>query len=249
MKFDSKLLAGLVLCSSAGFSLSALAVPVVVTGYDATANKVVVPGNAPAVARANFEATLSGIGAPLLREDMEGMTVPGALANQSPIAFSFGSITGTAITPSNEALSLPLTGVFNTTAGGSKFIDALGSVTITFAQALSGFGLYFTDLGDFNDSLITATLALAGGGTAQVNVQRGGDNASLLFFGVVESDPNVHYASITFNTNGGDGTDVFGMDDFVGVVGETDERIPVPATITLLAAGLLGIGAIRRRKN
>jgi hypothetical protein len=88
-------------------SATALAVPVVVTGYDATANKVVVPGNAPAVARASFESTLSGIGAPLLREDMEGMTVPGALANQSPIAFSFGSITGSAITPSNEALSLP----------------------------------------------------------------------------------------------------------------------------------------------
>jgi hypothetical protein len=95
--------------------------------------------------------------------------------------------------------------------------------------------------------LITATLALAGGGTAQVNVQRGGDNASLLFFGVLDSDPNVHYASITFNTNGTD--DVFGMDDFVGVVGETDARVPVPATVTLLVAGLLGIGAIRRRKN
>jgi hypothetical protein len=137
--------------------------------------------------------------------------------------------------------------VFNTTAGGSKFIDAVGVVTITFAEALSGFGLYITDLGDFNDSLITATLALAGGGTAQVNVQRGGDNASLLFFGVVESDPSVHYASITFNTNGTG--DVFGMDDFVGVVGETAAQIPVPATVTLLVAGLLGIGAIRRRKN
>jgi hypothetical protein len=128
----------------------------------------------------------------LLREDMEGMTVPGALANQSPIAFSFGSITGSAITPSNEALSLPPQAC-SIPRPGSKFIDAVGVVTITFAQALSGFGLYITDLGDFNDSLITATLALAGGGTAQVNVQRGGDNASLLFFGVVESDPSVHY--------------------------------------------------------
>lgn len=228
-------------------SAAALALPTIVSGYDATANKVVVAGGAPATARASFEGALSGIGAPLLRENMEGMTVPGALANQSPIAFSFGSITGNGITPSNEALSGTFTGVFNTTAGGSKFIDATGVVTITFAQALSGFGLYITDLGDYSDSLITATLALAGGGTTNVDVQRGGANASLLFFGVYESDPNVQYASITFNTNGIQ--DVFGLDDFVGVVRGTGAQIPEPATLTLLAMGMLGIGAIRRRKT
>jgi|GEM_PF-1661790 len=238
-------LAGLLSASAA----SALAVPLMTFGYDATANKVVVPGNAPAIARASFETALSNLGGPLLREDMEGMSVTDLL-NKSPIAFSFGSVTGTAVTPSTEAVSLPVTGVFNTTSGGSKFIDATGDVTITFGQALSGFGLYLTDLGDFNGALLTATVALVGGGTAQVDVQRGGENASLLFFGVLESDLTVRYSSITFNTNADTGSpDVFGMDDFVGVVRVTDGQVPLPSTITLLWAGLLALGMSRRRNR
>jgi hypothetical protein len=43
----------------------------------------------------------------------------------------------------------------------------------------------------------------------------------------------VHYASITFNTNGT--ADVFGMDDFVGVVGPTGPApVPEPAMLALL---------------
>jgi hypothetical protein len=241
----STALAGLLSATGA----AALAAPVVTLGYDASANKTVVADHAPALARASFEAAISNLGGPSLREDMEGMTVSD-LQNKSPIGFSFGSVTGTAVTPSNEAVSGPASGVFNTTSGGAKFIDATGDVTISFGQALSGFGLYLTDLGDFNGAMLTATLALVGGGTAQVNVQRGGENAGLLFFGVLESDLNVRYSSITFNTSADAGNpDVFGMDDFVGVARAPDGQIPVPSTITLLWAGLMALGASGRRRG
>lgn len=231
-------------CSLLAACTAATATPVVYLGYDATANKVVAPIALPSVAKTAFEGALSGIGAPLLREDMEGMTVPAVLSNQSPIDFSFGIITGNPITPSNEALSLASTGVFNTTSGGSKFIDASGNVTITFTEAVAGFGLYLTDLGDFSNSLITATLRIAGGGTAQVDVKSDGLNADLLFFGVYD-DSSAAYSSITFNTNSLG--DVFGMDDFVAVVRPVDQRIPEPGTLSMLAIGLLGLGALRRR--
>ncbi len=231
-----------------GSCISSWASPIYISGYDASANKTVNASAAPAMARNLFESTLGALGT-LLREDFEGMTVPAAISNQSPIAYSFGTITGNSIFPSNENLSLAITGVFNTTAGATKkqFIDTTGSVTISFAQALSGFGLYLTDLGDFQDSLVTVQLVTSTGVTLSAqDLKRGGSDADLLFWGFYDLAPNAYYSSVIITSNGGG--DVYGMDDFVGVIAPRINQMPEPSTAVLLLAGLAGCLMARRRR-
>lgn len=231
-----------------GTCLSCWASPVYVSAYDGAANKVVTAG--PAAARSTLETQLSGLGT-LLREDFEGLTPPSSIINQSPIAFSFGSITGGSVFASNEALSLVSTGVFNTTASATKkqFIDATGPVTISFTQALSGFGLYLTDLGDFSDSLVTVQLVTSAGVRLPAqDLLRGGQDAGLLFWGFYDSAPNAYYSSVIISSNGNG--DVYGLDDFVGAIAAPAlNQVPTPSTAALLLAACVGALMARHRRS
>jgi hypothetical protein len=56
-------------------------------------------------------------------------------------------------------------------------------------------------------------------------------------------DPAVVSATVTFVNTNGDRSDGWGIDDV------TVGRVPEPATLALVGAGLLGFGALRRRKG
>lgn len=214
--------------------------------YDGAPNKQVTAG--PLGVRNTFEGTLVTLGT-LLREDMELMTVaPNTNNNLSPIAYSFGTMTGNFIFPSNETVSGTSTGVFNTTTGGSKFIDSSGSVTISFTEALSGFGLYVTDIGDFSNSDITVQLVTSAGvKLPEETLKRGGSDGGLLFWGFYDLAPNAYYSSVIITSN--NSGDVFGLDDFVGVIAPRVTEVPTPATAALLLAAMAGGLATRRRQR
>lgn len=88
-------------------------------------------------------------------------------------------------------------------------------------------------------------LGLSGGGFLDLlDPHAVGDtgNGSALFFGF--TDRLDTYTSITL-CNSDPGHDYFGFDDFIVA---TPVSVPEPTTLSLLAAGLFGIEATRRRR-
>lgn len=192
----------------------------------------------PVTARANFLSALSGgVG----NEDFEGESGSGPLSLSFP--GSTGSITAT-LAGSGNIQSSPGAGRFATS--GTNYWESTGVFTISFSSAISAFGFYATDIGDFNGQV---TLTTAGGLAQVINIGNtlNGPNGSLLFYGF--TDTTNAYTSIAFgNTNAG--TDFFGFDDMV--IGDLGQiiAVPEPGMLGLMAIGLLGAGfASKRRKG
>jgi hypothetical protein len=127
---------------------------------------------------------------------------------------------------------------FNTTAGGSKFLQTQtnATTTFTFATPIQAFGSYVTGLGtasgeallQFNDGTsqsfnLTALLGTGDGGVG--------------FFGFTDVGKSI--ASVSFVSATGTGGDVYGIDDVRFV------SIPTPA----LLPGLVGISLNLWRKR
>jgi len=78
--------------------------------------------------------------------------------------------------------------------------------------------------------------------TLTVNNTQLNDDGSVLYFGLIAGGSNELFRSIKFLTTSGSG-DVFGFDNFtIADLGQVGPPIPEPATLTLVASGLLGIG-------
>ncbi len=211
----------------------------------------------PLTARLAFEANLTGVSS----EGFESFTT-GAVG---PLDLSFTGSVGTLgaqITGGGSIFPTPSTaGRFNTTgasagpaAGKWWYVDpdSTGEFKITFASAISAFGFYGTDIGDF-DGQVEIDLFDAADSTVIVEsfiVQNtvDGNDGALLFWGFI--DPNRSYSAIAFGNTAG-GIDGFGFDDMVigdrRQIGEPGTPVPEPATLALVGLGLLGAAAARRR--
>jgi PEP-CTERM motif len=223
---------------------AAQAAPQLYFGEDQNPGFAVVAGRAPAAARAEFLSQLtSGVGNEGFERFAVGATAPLALS----FAGSGGSTLAATLTAAGQIANTNDVGRFNTTAGGNRWWDSVGSFTITFATAVSAFGFYGSDIGDVNGRLTVDLTDTAGLVTRYTvaNTQNGNDG-SLLFWGFV--DRTVAYTKIVFgNTSGG--ADGFGFDDMV--IGDRGQvvTVPEPGSLALAGLALAGLAAASRRRT
>jgi hypothetical protein len=138
----------------------------------------------------------------------------------------------------------PALGGFNTTPGGSEYVNVLGgTLTFTFAVPTQFFGAYFDgvqtaffqDVIQFSDGT-SQTVDFPGVGTTN-------SNGAWDFVGFV--DPGASITSITIDAGTASlGADEIGVDD---VQYQSGTVVPEPSSVFLSLAGL-GLFAIARRR-
>ena len=228
----------------------AQAVPTVYFAED-TSTTQTVTGSTSAAKRSQFLSGLIGVG----NEDFEAPDqVAGSVA---PLTLNFpGALTANL----NGAGCIDTTspGVYCGAGGnpgrwatsGTQFweVDSGGTFNITFPTAISAFGFYGTDIGDFANRLIVDLTAEDNTVTSlTVGHSLGLDNFanSLLFCGFI--DATVAYKRIGFR-NAGTGGDIFAFDDMV--IGSREQiNVPEPGSLVLAGLALVGLAASRRRRS
>jgi PEP-CTERM motif len=211
-------------------------------------------GGNPLTARTSFLSQLIGVGT----ENFEGFANGAGQAAPLPILFagSVGNITATVNSPGNSSVSNGTStpsfsdteefGRWNTApGGGTHWYTAFDSFSIDFDVAISAFGFYGTDVGDFAGQM-TITLTAEGGALTVLNVGNtiNGSNGSLLFWGF--TDLATKYTRITFG-NTAAGFDGFGFDGMT--IGDRAQVVPAPGSLALVGLGLTVLGAARRRRG
>lgn len=230
------------LLASVGTSLSAHAAPTLYFGENL--NPMGAVSGDPLTARNSFLSQLTGVGTDGFETQARGTTTPLALT----FAGSAGDITATLTGAGDvaDATTDVNAGRFNTSAGGKQWRRVSGDFEINFSTAISAFGFYGTDIGDFNGK-VTIDLTDTNNNVTNylLDTTLNGPNGSLLFWGFI--DTTTSYTKIAFgNTNAG--TDFFGFDDMT--IGDRQQvRVPEPASLALVGLSLLALTATRRRRR
>lgn len=189
------------------------------------------------MARSSFFSNLVGVGTETFESIAAGSASPTvSFAGAGSATLAGGNVR----TGSDGAGRYPISGSKYYYAGTSNF-------TINFSQAVSAFGFYGIDIGDFGGQL---TLTLTNGGTQTVTVPNqisstGQISGSVLYFGLYDTVNS--FTAITFGNNSG-GNDVFAFDDFsVGSLQQI-KPLPEPATLALVGSSLAALAFLRRRR-
>ncbi len=195
-----------------------------------------VVGNPPASA-ANSVAARDAFIAALSSHATENFDAIPAFAT-NPV-LNFGTF-GTAITNNSQVLNY---NQFDAHAfSGSNYLWSDQSITITFANAISSFGLFGSDLNEVNVFGLQLVDTLGNITTLAVPHSFPVDSGANMFFGF--ANPGVSYISITlFNAPGGQ--DGFGFDDLI--IGTS--AVPEPQSWALMIGGFGIVGAALRRRR
>ncbi len=150
-------------------------------------------------------------------------------------------------------------------SGNNYYLAFENQFSIVFTQEVGAFGFFGIDVGDFGGRMF---LTFLGASSTDLNVRhmvgQGGDTGgSRFFFGYI--NPSNPFLQVSFGTRGGSGTgDRFAFDDMTVAfasefadfngpgTGPDPTVIPEPATVFLLATGLIvigGVSTIRRRRG
>jgi len=225
----------------------ASAMPITFTGEDLNAG----PGSAhpnSAAAAASFDASAAAIGN-VSTITFEGAPV-GAFSTLSVapgVTISGADYTGSEQTIQNSPsyAPVPSLGGFNTTPGGSEYVNMIGgTLTFDFATPTQFFGAYlsgvqtyfFQDTVTFSDGT-TQTIDVPGAGTT-------GSTGALDFVGFTDAGKSI--SSVTINASNSFGADEIGVDD-VQYQSSSTSPVPEPSSLTLMFSGIAAFGVGCRR--
>jgi len=186
-------------------------------------------------ANTDFLAGLVGAGT----EDFESF----ANGSNGSLTVDFGTAGTATLSGSGQILNSGNAGRFATS--GTNYWNTNQNFTIEFSQAISAFGFYGTDIGDWGGQI---TLEFLSGVTTNVTVDNtvGANDSSLLFWGIIDNENP--FTKITFGNTNSD--DVFGFDDMTIAVASqvVTNPIPEPTTLAIFALGLLGLRVRQLKK-
>lgn len=252
-------LAGAALLSS---TLSVPAAPLTYFGEDLNRSARIPLSDTPNAdeARAAFFTNLSGVGTETF-ESASGsaplsLDFPGTLTNlTATLNGGNGRITSVipGTTQGTGRYAISGSNFWEVAAGGS------GNFSIEFSSAVSAFGFYGIDIGDFGGQL---ELSLTNGSSSTVTVPnsigRGGStDGSVFYFGLIANDPADAFTGLSFLTSTGSG-DVFAFDDLTiadagqisgQIAVQAPSAVPLPPTGWVLIASLGGLGLMMRRQK
>jgi hypothetical protein len=228
--------------------------PITFTGEDLNAGPGAPHPNSAAAA-ASFDAATAALGV------SSTITFEGAaLGPVSSLNAAAGvTVTGTDLSGNPQNVKNvegfpggPALGGFNTTAGGSEYIDMIGgTLTFTFATPTQFFGAYLSGVQNFGQ---TDTVTFSDGTTQTINVPNAGtdgNNGALDFVGFTDAGKLI--TSVTINA-GQAGPGASGGEDEIGVddvryqsAPLNTSAVPEPGSLTLVFSGFASLGMGYRR--
>lgn len=231
------------------------AAPTVFFGENQVPDPAYTVSGAPLAARTSFLSHLVGVGTETFENrdvnSTEPLAIlfPGSGGNITATITGDGVVAATSDPQADDSGRYNTTGATGATPSSGRWWDTSSTFTIDFSSAISAFGFYGTDMGDFNGQVTVALWdGIEGHAPTELIIDStiNSSNGSLLFWGFY--DTAKAYTRISFgNTNAY--TDYFGFDDMVvGDLGQI-KRVPEPATLMLTSLGLLGLAATRRKQS
>ena len=130
------------------------------------------------------------------------------------------------------------------------------SISIDFTTAVSAFGTFMTDVGDFRGSLRVDVFSVGGGllwGSDLISAGASTVQGGLAFFGYTNDTTQFNRVLFTVVQPAGVPVgqyDFVGFDDFItGTLRSTGGTVPEPASLALVGLSLAMLGATRRRRS
>jgi hypothetical protein len=239
-----------VMASVGAVGLCPMAASAALVTYSGQDNPATVGGANPvsAAAALAFDTAVAGLGASSLIT-FEGATLggfsnlaiaPGVTMSGSDFSGANQTIRNTTNFPAGPTLD-----GYNTTSGGSYFVEMLGgTVTFSFTTAIQAFGAYFSgvqtnffaDEITFSDGT-SQSLLIPGAGTSN-------SVGALSFVGFTDVGKSI--TSVTIRASGLTSADFMGIDDVRFQLAPTG--VPEPGSLALVLGAGFGLLATRKRR-